>query len=235
MLTPRQHQLLLYINDYQERHGVSPSFDEMRDSLKLKSKSGVHRLIKALQERNYISRLAYRARAIEILRLPPQPNGKLTEKLLPDLGGEAAASNVIVGNFRRGGRHAARSVSLPLVGRIAAGKPIEAVPDDGSDFDVPASLVGDGDHYVLEVQGDSMIDAGIHEGDMVVIKRADRANSGDIVVARIRDSDEVTLKRFRLKADRVLLEPANEKYHTRICAADEVEIQGLLAGLVRRY
>ncbi len=233
MLTPRQHQLLRYIHGYVTRHGVSPSFEEMRDSLNLRSKSGIHRLISALEERGYIRRLAHRARAIELLRAPPAAS-----ELAAEDGGGADArigDNVIRGRFGRSGPdEPSAGRVLPLYGRIAAGTPVEAISDPQNTIDVPDYVLGDGEHYALEVVGDSMIDAGIHDGDLVLIRRCDTADNAAIVVALI-DEREATLKRLRKRGDAIALEAANPAFETRVYRADQVRIQGRLAGLIRRY
>jgi repressor LexA len=231
VLTQRQHQLLQFIQGYLGDHGVPPSFEEMRDALKLKSKSGIHRLITGLEERGYIRRLQYRARALEVIRLPANWRG--------DAGGQGAgATNVVQGNFGARPDLAAEeggTVGLPLYGRIAAGTPIEALRDHTTQVAVPPHLLGSGgDHYALEVVGDSMIDAGIQDGDIVVIERRDGADNGDIVVALI-DESEVTLKRLRRKGATVALEAANPQYETRIFGPNRVKVQGRLVGLMRRY
>jgi repressor LexA len=202
----------------------------MRDALKLKSKSGIHRLIMGLEERGYIRRLPYRARALEVTRLPANWRGAGADP-------EAASTNVVQGNF--GGRpdlaaEDAGTLSLPLYGRIAAGTPIEALRDHSTQVAVPPHLLGNGDHYALEVVGDSMIEAGIQDGDIVVIERRDVADNGDIVVALIDDA-EVTLKRMRCKGATVALEAANSQYETRIFGPNRVKVQGRLVGLMRRY
>jgi repressor LexA len=230
VLTQRQHQLLQFIQGYLSSHGVPPSFEEMRDALRLKSKSGIHRLIMGLEERGYIRRLPYRARALEVTRLPANWQGDAAER-------DAAATNVVQGNF--GARpdltaEEAGTLSLPLYGRIAAGTPIEALRDHNSQIAVPPHLLGNGDHYALEVVGDSMIDAGIQDGDIVVIERRDLADNGDIVVALIDDA-EVTLKRMRCKGATIALEAANPQYETRIFGPNRVKVQGRLVGLMRRY
>lgn len=231
MLTPRQHQLLKFIFTYQSRHGITPSFDEMRSALGLRSKSGIHRLIGGLEERGYIRRLAHRARAIDLLRPPPSNEQSLAMSESEAIAGD----NVILAQF--GKTLEARddgSLKLPFFGRIAAGTPIEAICDHNTQIDVPADLVGDGEHYTLEVVGDSMIDAGIHEGDTVIVRRCDQAENGNIVVALIEDR-EVTLKRLHRRSGAVALEAANEAYETRIYKPDQVQIQGQLVGLMRRY
>ncbi len=220
MLTGKQHQLLTYLIDYQAEKDITPSFDEMRTAIGLASKSGIHRLVSALEERGYIRKLPNRARAIEILRHP----GSALEV-------NKASTNVIAADFIPA---KAAVVQLPLLGRIAAGTPIEALSDPSSYMDVPAGLVASGEHFALEIVGDSMVEAGIHDGDMVIIKRSDTATSGEIVVALIEDN-EATLKTFRREAGRVALEPANSAYETRYFSTDKVRIQGRLTGLIRRY
>ena len=228
MLTQRQHQLLQFIYGYLRDHGVPPSFEEMRAALRLKSKSGIHRLITGLEERGYIRRLAYRARALEVIRLP---NGI---RLTP--GAELGLAEANVVQFGRPAEQPSEdpAASLPLYGRIAAGTPIEALRDHSTHVQVPPHLLGHGDHYALEVVGDSMVEAGIQDGDLVVIERADLAESGDIVVALI-DESEVTLKRLRCKGQTVALEAANPRYETRIFGPNRVKVQGRLVGLMRRY
>ena len=220
MLTGKQHQLLSYLIDYQAEKDITPSFDEMRAAIGLASKSGIHRLVSALEERGYIRKLPNRARAIEILRHP----GNEPEA-------HKASTNVITADFTTAN---SATVQLPLLGRIAAGTPIEALSDPSSYMDVPAGLVAGGEHFALEIVGDSMVEAGIHDGDMVIIRRSDTATSGEIVVALIEDS-EATLKTFRREAGRVALEPANSAYETRYFSTDKVRIQGRLTGLIRRY
>jgi repressor LexA len=231
VLTQRQHQLLRFIHAYVGAHGVPPSFDEMRDALELKSKSGIHRLITGLEERGYIRRLPYRARALEVIRLP---SNVPTDAGVDDLD---FGPNVVQGNFGVRPETAAAgqdTVGLPLYGQIAAGTPIEALRDHSTHIQVPPQLMAGGDHYALEVVGDSMIDVGIRDGDVVVVQRADAADSGDIVVALIDDS-EVTLKRLRRKGQTVALEAANAQYETRIFGPNRVKVQGRLVGLMRRY
>lgn len=220
MLTEKQHQLLSFLIEHQAEHDISPSFDEMRAAVGLASKSGIHRLISGLEERGYIRKLANRARAIEILRHP----GAATAP---------SASNVISPSFSVQPQGQA-SVELPLLGRIAAGTPIEALSDPSSYMSVPENLVSGGEHFALEIVGDSMIDAGIHEGDTVIIKRTDTANSGDIVVALV-EEHEATLKTLRKEPGRIGLEAANPNYETRYFETDQVRIQGRLTGLIRRY
>ncbi len=235
MLTRKQYELLMYIDRHLRTHGVSPSFDEMKDALDLKSKSGIHRLITGLEERGFIHRLPHRARALEILRLPEnmQP-----ESARPPQQGNGFAPNVIEGGFKEtltGGRISdAAAVEIPLYGRIAAGQPIEAMRDNAATFDVPAAMLGKGEHYVLEVAGDSMIEAGIFDGDLVIIERCDTAENGAIVVALV-DDNEVTLKRLRRKGASIALEPANAAHETRIFGPDRVSVQGKLSSLIRKY
>lgn len=229
MLTQRQHQLLEFIHGYMSAHGVPPSFEEMRDALKLKSKSGIHRLITGLEERGYIRRLAYRARALEVVRMPANWRAG------PSDG--SGSTNVVQGRFGARPSEAwddEATLRLPLYGRIAAGTPIESLRDHTTQIEVPPHLVQSGDHYALEVVGDSMINAGIHDGDIVVIQRCDLAENGDIVVALIDDS-EVTLKRLRRKGATIALEAANPDYETRIFGPNRVKVQGRLTGLMRTY
>jgi repressor LexA len=230
MLTPKQHELLIFIDAKLKERGVSPSFDEMKDALNLRSKSGIHRLITALEERGFIRRLAHRARALEVIRLPESGERRRESGFTP---------SVIKGKFSNvlpAARAAADApaVSLPLHGRIAAGTPIEALSDHSRTVGVPAGLLSGGEHYALEVAGDSMVDAGIHDGDTVIIQRCDTAENGAIVVALI-DEAEATLKRLRRKGNSVALEAANPAYETRIFGPDRVRIQGRLVGLMRRY
>ena len=228
MLTKKQHELLTFIHGHIRQDGISPSFDEMKDALNLKSKSGIHRLITALEERGFIRRLAHRARALEVLKLPGA--------VLP--GGQKLAPNVIQGAFSTAGLHPATAsdeiVSMPLYGRIAAGTPIEALRDPTNFVDVPRGMLARGEHFALEVAGNSMIDVGILDGDTVILKRSETAENGAIVVALI-DDNEATLKRLRRKGNSVALEPANQNYETRIFPPNRVNIQGELIGLLRRY
>lgn len=232
MLTLKQRELLVFLTEYLETHEVSPSFDEMREAVGLASKSGIHRLVSALEERGYIKRLANRARAIEILRTANnQAYGQSDINLDADRQGHPdsmGSSNVIEGQF------GSKTVQLPLLGRIAAGTPIEALSDPSSHMAVPADMLGQGEHFALEIVGDSMIEAGIHDGDTVIIKRTEQALNGDIVVALI-DQQEATLKTLRKEPGRVGLVPANRNYETRYFQSDKVRIQGKLTGLIRRY
>ena len=235
MLTRKQYELLVYIDKQLRHNGVSPSFDEMKDALGLKSKSGIHRLITGLEERGFIRRLPHRARALEVLRLPENLDAATGKKVTRSGGG--FSPNVIKGDFKLPGAKAAagsETVQLPLYGRIAAGTPIEALRDHSNTVDIPGSMISKGEHYALEVDGDSMVDAGIFDGDTVVIKRTDTAENGSIVVALVEDT-EVTLKRLRRKGASVALEPANTAYETRIFGPDQVKVQGCLVGLIRKY
>jgi repressor LexA len=238
MLTRKQHELLLFIHGHLGAHGVSPSFDEMKDALGLRSKSGIHRLITALEERGFIRRLAHRARAVEVLRLPENVASAKAPASTP-AAAPGFAPRVIEGDFGgalAGARAATDSdaMQLPLYGRIAAGTPIEALRDHDNFVDVPVAMLGSGEHYALEVDGDSMVDAGIYDGDTVVIERVDTVENGAIAVALI-DNEEATLKRVRRKGGAVALEPANAGYETRIFPPERVKIQGRLVGLLRSY
>ena len=242
MLTRKQYQLLTYIEATLRDTGISPSYDEMKEALQLKSKSGIHRLITGLEERGFIRRLPHRARALEVLKLPENMEGG--PPAMPSKRKSGFSPNVISGGFNEkvglpGGSVVAganaETLQLPLYGRIAAGTPIEALRDSSASVDVPAGmLASSAEHYALEVEGDSMIDAGIHDGDTVVIQRADTAENGSIVVALVEGS-EVTLKRLRRKGDSIALEPANTSYETRIFGPDQVQVQGRLVGLMRSY
>jgi repressor LexA len=234
MLTRKQYELLRFINERLKEAGVPPSFDEMKDALDLRSKSGIHRLITALEERGFIRRLPNRARAIEVIKLPELAAGG---------GGNSRRGftpSVIEGNLgrvRSGGTSAddsERPVAVPVMGRIAAGTPIEALQTRSHTINVPPDMLGSGEHYALEVRGDSMVDAGILDGDMALIQRNETAETGDIVVALI-DEEEATLKRFRRRGASIALEPANTSYEVRILPPNRVKIQGKLIGLYRKY
>ncbi len=233
MLTRKQHQLLMFISRRLEQTGISPSFDEMKDALALKSKSGIHRLITALEERGFIRRLPHRARALEVLKLPDSA-------LAPAVARASRFEpSIIEGDLPRPlagapAPDAAKAVSVPLYGSIAAGTPIEALRDHSQQIDLPVSMVGKGEYCVLEVAGDSMIDAGIFDGDRVIIESCDTAENGAIVVALV-DDEEVTLKRLRRKGNSVALEAANASHETRIFGPDQVKVQGRLVGLIRTY
>ncbi|MFC3225899.1 transcriptional repressor LexA [Marinibaculum pumilum] len=272
MLTRKQHELLLFIHERLKVSGISPSFDEMKEALGLRSKSGIHRLITGLEERGFIRRLPHRARALEILKLPTDivPAGRraapvhgagtdgeveggngFTPRLvhggatgevrgLPQAGAAAGApAGTTAGSYGglrgRGADRAPEIVELPLYGRIAAGTPIEALRDLSAQVEVPSGMLsGGGDFYALEIAGDSMVDVGILDGDTVVIRRCEDAESGTIVVALV-DDNEATLKRLRRKGKTIALEAANPKYETRIFGADRVKVQGRLVGLLRSY
>ena len=231
MLTRKQHELLVYINARLQDTGICPSFDEMKDALGLKSKSGIHRLITGLEERGFVRRLPHRARALEILRL--------ADSTAASSAPPGFDPKVIKGGFADGPRGAAvaptgETVELPLYGRIAAGTPIEALRDPENTVAVPPDMVGKGNHYALEVAGDSMIEAGIFDGDVAIIREGETAENGTIVVALV-DDNEVTLKRLRRKGQSIALEPANADFETRIFGPDQVKVQGTLVGLMRSY
>lgn len=237
MLTQKQHELLQFINGRIMATGVSPSFDEMKEALNLRSKSGIHRLITALEERGFLRRLPNRARALEVIRLPDQAS--TAKRQAPKF-----APSVVTPNFAGRSRGAAAkgrpslpgsiTNDLPVLGRIAAGTPIEAIQHEVDRIGAPQAFLKAGEHYVLEVQGESMIDAGIFDGDFAIIQRADDATNGDIVVALV-DREEATLKRLRKKGASIALEAANPSFETRIYGADRVSIQGRLVGLMRKY
>jgi repressor LexA len=218
MLTRKQHELLLYIHQKLSETGVSPSFEEMKEALDLKSKSGVHRLISALEERGFIRRLPNRARALEVLRMPDTKSGAVTEGRSAYTPPPRAANDML---------------EIPLHGRIAAGTPIEALQGTET-LPVPAALLGPGEHYALEVAGDSMVEEGILDGDYALIRRQDTARDGEIVVALV-NNEEATLKTFRREGQMVRLDPANRQYDPQRYRPDQVQIQGRLAGLLRRY
>ncbi len=252
MLTRKQHELLLFINERLKESGIPPSFDEMKEALDLASKSGIHRLITALEERGFIRRLPNRARALEVLRLPDSltPGFNAARKFSPSviqgsLGqpGSASGSQRVgdAGKLSRpsrmqtaGNDDEAASVSIPVMGRIAAGVPIDAIQHKTHSISVPPDMIMGGEHYALEVKGDSMIEAGIFDGDTVIIRNASTANPGEIIVALV-DEEEATLKRFRRKGASIALEAANPAYETRIFDPDRVKVQGKLVGLIRRY
>lgn len=264
MLTTKQKELLAFIHVRLQETGVPPSFEEMKEALDLQSKSGVHRLIMALEERGFIRRLPHRARAIEVIKLPEAihdvthhaphdaPHGALHDAMQGETGHGAAdeggasrvgfnPSVIEGGNRRRSAQLApppagftARPGSIPLMGRIAAGVPISAIQNHTQDIPVPPDMVGSGEHFALEVRGDSMIDAGINEGDIVIVRRCETAENGDIVVALV-DKEEATLKRLRKKGASIALEAANTDYETRIFGPDQVDIQGRLVGLIRKF
>lgn len=216
MLTAKQHELLLFIDNRLKESGISPSFDEMREALDLKSKSGVHRLISALEERGFIRRLPNRARALEVVKLPETRPSATVTQIRP--AAPAPANDTL---------------DIPLHGRIAAGTPIEALQGTET-FAVPAALLGPGEHYALEVSGDSMVDEGILDGDFALIRKVDNARDGEIVVALI-DNEEATLKTYRREGRMIRLDPANSRYEPQRYEEGRVQIQGRLAGLIRRY
>ncbi|WP_273792934.1 transcriptional repressor LexA [Brucella anthropi] len=241
MLTRKQHELLLFIHERLKETGIPPSFDEMKEALDLASKSGIHRLITALEERGFIRRLPNRARALEVLRLP--------DSIAPGLNAQKKfAPSVIEGSLGKTppppppsrptslatNDDTSGTVSVPVMGRIAAGVPISAIQNQTHSLSLPPEMIGAGEHYALEVRGDSMIDAGIFDGDTVIIRRSESANPGEIVVALV-DDEEATLKRFRRKGASIALEAANPAYETRIFGPDRVRVQGKLVGLIRRY
>ena len=234
MLTRKQHDLLVYIDRHLKETGFSPSFEEMKDALHLKSKSGIHRLISSLEERGFLYRRHHRARALEVVRLP-ESMVPLTFEGAETPAAPSFAPQVIPGSFGKkpiGGE--AGTIKLPLYGRIAAGLPIEALRDSTTQVEVPLALLGSGEHFALEVSGESMRDAGIQDGDIVIILRGETAETGQIVVALIDDA-EVTLKRVRRKGVLLALEPANPAFETRFLPADRVKVQGRLVALLRRY
>ena len=261
MLTRKQHELLSYIDRHLKETGVSPSFEEMKEALQLRSKSGIHRLISALEERGFLRRHHHRARALEVTRLPENFAPKLAAPSGTQAASQAAikpeaarlqappqdinasapgfAPNVIRGDFTRslpGARaaHEATAVHLPLYGRIAAGLPIEALRNDYAEIEVPVAMLGAGEHFALEVAGDSMVDAGILDGDTVIIRKGDSAENGQIIVALV-DDNEVTLKRLRRRGNSIALEPANARYEPKLYPADQVRVQGRLVALLRQY
>jgi repressor LexA len=235
MLTRKQHELLRFIHERLRETGVPPSFDEMKDALDLKSKSGIHRLITALEERGFIRRLPNRARALEVIRLPESTSGAGSQRRFTPsvveggLAGKAKAAPAPAAEDRN------RDIaSIPVMGRIAAGVPISAIQNRSHSVTLSGDFLSQGDHFALEVRGDSMVEAGILDGDLVVIRRQDTANTGDIIVALI-DDEEATLKRFRRRGSSIALEAANQAYETRVLGPDRVKIQGKLVSLVRRY
>lgn len=262
MLTKKQHELLMFIHQRVRETGVPPSFDEMRDALDLRSKSGIHRLITALEERGFLKRLQKRARALEIVKLPENtaegvrpaatrmqalrlarpsdstlrvPRGDLRDhRQEPRIPADTRLASGFAARPRLSDGDGGGSLSVPILGRIAAGTPIEALQNRGNEISIPPTLAGSGEHYALEVTGDSMVNAGILDGDTVIIRKSDTANTGEIVVALV-DDNEATLKRLRRRGDSIALEAANPAYETRLYGADRVRIQGTLVGLIRRY
>jgi repressor LexA len=249
MLTRKQYELLMFIHERVRESGIPPSFDEMKDALDLKSKSGIHRLITALEERGFLRRMEKRARALEVIKLPDNvaetqrpAQSRSQAQRLSHSGGRGSRGDGRVGGVdarsagspRRAGGESEGAVNIPVLGRIAAGTPIEALQHKVSEVPVPGGMIGKGDHYALEVTGDSMINAGILDGDTVIIQEADTANTGEIIVALV-DEQEATLKRLRRRGDSIALEAANPAYETRLYGADRVRVQGKLVGLIRRY
>jgi repressor LexA len=246
MLTRKQYELLMFIHERVRESGIPPSFDEMKDALDLKSKSGIHRLITALEERGFLRRMEKRARALEVVKLPdnvaehqrPATTRNQAQRLVhparrvADIRSSADARSA--GAPRRASGDGEGSVTIPVLGRIAAGTPIEAIQNKVSEVPVPGGMIGRGDHYALEVTGDSMINAGILDGDTVIIQEVDTANTGEIIVALV-DNEEATLKRLRRRGDSIALEAANPAYETRLYGSDRVKVQGKLVGLIRRY
>jgi repressor LexA len=233
MLTRKQFELLRFVHERLKETGIPPSFDEMKDALDLRSKSGIHRLITALEERGFIRRLPNRARAIEVIKLPESVSQGLGNRrgFTPSvIEGDLGRVRASTGADDEGGR----PISIPVMGRIAAGTPIEAIQTRSHTIQVPPDMLSTGEHFALEVRGDSMIDAGILDGDTVLIRKGDGADTGDIVVALI-DDEEATLKRFRRRGASIALEPANSAYEVRILPPNRVRVQGKLVGLFRRY
>ena len=228
MLTKKQHQLLIFIQERIAQTGVSPSFDEMKEALELRSKSGIHRLITALEERGFIRRLPHRARALEILRMPddtaPPPKAPAQAPALAANENASAPAMAESNSF----------MELPVLGKIAAGTPIDAIQHEVSRIAAPAALIGRGEHFILEVEGESMIDAGIHDGDYAIVQRCEDAPTGEIVVALV-DREEATLKRLRKKSGEVILEAENPDFPDRRFGPDRVSVQGKLVGLMRKY
>jgi repressor LexA len=220
MLTKKQFELLLFINERLKETGVSPSFDEMKEALNLKSKSGIHRLITALEERGFIKRLAHRARALDVIKLPDSMSTSLAAPSRASTPPPAVNDD--------------RSVCVPVMGRIAAGTPIEALQEEVNQISVPMEMMRSGEHYALEVHGDSMIDAGIFDGDTAIIQSGNTAENGEIIVALV-EGHEATLKRLRRKGEMIALEAANASYETRIFRSDQIRVQGRLVGLIRKY
>ncbi|MEQ8481361.1 MAG: transcriptional repressor LexA [Hoeflea sp.] len=237
MLTRKQHELLLFINERMKESGIPPSFDEMKDALDLASKSGIHRLITALEERGFIRRLPNRARALEVIKLPDSYQNSLQPRrgFSPSvIEGSLGKPPEPVKRVEADSSPESQVAEVPMMGRIAAGVPISAIQNNTHSVQVPIEMVGQGEHYALEVKGDSMIEAGIFDGDTVVIRNVSTASPGDIVVALV-DDEEATLKRFRRKGASIALEAANPAYETRIFGPDRIKVQGKLVGLIRRY
>tara|TARA_B100001179_G_scaffold232778_1_gene227124 strand:- start:2741 stop:3421 length:681 start_codon:yes stop_codon:yes gene_type:complete len=226
MLTKKQNELLIFIQQNLRETGIAPSYEEMKDALDLRSKSGIHRLINALEERGFIRRLAHRARAIEIIRFPNASNINSVSRFKPEIINGKQDSDL----FGLG----EEIFEIRMMGKIAAGTPIEAIEYEKNKISVPSSMIGVGDHYALEIEGDSMIGAGILDKDKAIIRKTDNATSGQIVVALV-DGEEATLKRLRKKGNTIALEPANSSYETKIYGPERVQIQGILVGILRSY
>lgn len=224
MLTKKQKDLLLFIHERMKAGDIAPSFDEMRDALDLKSKSGIHRLITGLVERGYLERLPHRARALEVKKLPEGYTPKTNDNT--KASSQTREINAVIA--------ASAMASIPMQGRIAAGTPIEAIRDDNTFIDVPNNMVGSGKHYALEIDGDSMVNVGIQDGDTVIIKECNTAEDGAIIVALV-DGEEVTLKRLKREKGQIILIPENDAYEPRILEANRVQIQGRLVSLMRTY
>ncbi len=243
MLTPKQHELLMFIYERIRETGVSPSFDEMKEALDLRSKSGIHRLITALEDRGFIRRLPHKARALEICRMPDDAAPQETPRTAPPRKAKFEPSIVSDSGRQRPFKSVPASASpgldggveVPVMGRIAAGTPIEAIERQSHFIGVPMSMLGSGEYFALEVRGDSMIQAGILDGDTVVIQQCDTASNGEIVVAFVVEENEATLKRLRKRGDTIALEAANPNYETRIYGPDRIQVQGRLVGLLRHY
>ena len=239
MLTRKQRELLLFIERKLQDEQVCPSFEEMKTALNLKSKSGIHRLVSALEDRGFIRRLVNKARALEVIKSASDTTDNENNSLANDrITTKGFIPNVIPGNFPQSSSRLTKktemAIELPLYGKIAAGQPIEALTDHSNTVTVPAQLIGKGEHYALEVEGESMIDAGIFDGDTAIIEKCETAENGKIIVALI-DDTEVTLKRLRKKHHAIALEPANSDYKTRIFGLDQVQVQGKLVGIIRKY
>ena len=225
MLTKKQYELLVFINQKLRKTGVSPSFDEMKEALALKSKSGIHRIITGLEERGFIKRMPHKARALEVIKLPENSSPRASE---------SSSSNIIQGTFINKFRENSVQEEIPLLGKIAAGTPIEAISEPDEMVAIPMALSGSKESYALRVEGDSMVDVGINDGDTVIIEKCNTAENGTIVVALI-DDNEATLKKIRIKGETIALEAANKNYETRIFGPDRVKVQGRLVGLFRYY
>jgi repressor LexA len=231
MLTQQQKRMLTVLIDHFGDHDVPPSFEELCTVMELKSKSGIHRLLTGLEERGYIRRLPNRARAIEVLKYP---DGSVALSSITAMADAQPDGNILPLNAAQDTEMPEAGGTVPFLGKIAAGTPIAAISDPTRFVDLPANMIGNGDYYALEIEGDSMIEAGILDGDTVIIERSDTAQTGDIIVALV-DQEEATLKRFRRKGESIALEPANADYETRIFGPDRVQVQGRLAGLLRNY